>query len=170
MKFSRRLLLIGISLLLTGALIFGLAHVYLRIAPKKYAASALVRISSTGANEDTSGHDVMLEFTKMNPDLKMEMRPANSLARIIAHAETPEAAASRANQGTREMQRYLETRMGAKMEVVTLALPAQHAAEPNRRSILMGGGIVSLNFAAAGILLTLAAFRHRAVADLQTPS
>ena len=155
---ARKLSIVGVALIASAVLIFGMASLYVSLAPKTYSAKVMLRITprsaavSPGQIEVEMGkafehdHAVMITFPR-----------GSSLFEVVAFDRDPDGAAQLAEQKAFELIKILDARLETAISKVSSASRGR-PVRPKVKSILVTAGITSLNLAIAGFICLFVGF------------
>lgn len=169
----RTLGLTGAALVAFALLVCGTALLYVRLAPKTYAASTKVMIRPKSPQvAPVMFDDLPLDQFKHDRNLIIYAQVKNSsVFEIRTSAPEPTAAAKLANQRTRELEAAVRSQSNAEISIIEEAVPNPTPVSPMSRKILMLLGLAALNAGFIGAMFLLTGFlkRRRSVAQQSLP-
>ncbi len=151
--------------MVSALLVFGIALIYVWLAPKTFSARARLSIQPESPNDAPIRlQDLPLESFKQDRYLEIQNFRGSTLFEIIAFASKPDAAASHASQRGRELEEQVRSQLKARVSLIESAEPNPRPVRPNRKAILAISGVSSLNLAVAGVICLLVGFlKNRAL-------
>jgi hypothetical protein len=151
MKSRKKILRVGLALLVLAMLGFGSAQIYLLLAPKTYAATARVRLSNLSNGAPMAMSELPVHILKDDRNLTITASANTSLFDLHAFAPTPERALAHANLQLRELVKNASSSLNARCEVIQSPVANPHAVRPRRGLVLGISSLVAGNLAIAGL-------------------
>ena len=154
----RTLSLTCAALVAIALLVFGIALLYVRFAPKTYASSTKVIIRPQSPQDAIKFNDLVVDLFKHDRDITIINLRNTYVFEIKTSASEPAAAAALANQRTQELEEAVHAKSKADFSIIEQAVPNPRPVRPASRKILTISGVVALNVGLVGVICLLAGF------------
>ena len=155
---SRKLSIAGVALVGSAVLVFGIASLYVWLAPKTYSARVMLHI--TPRSTAVSPGQIQAEMGKAfehDQGVMISFLRGSSLFEIVAFDPDPDGAAQLAERKAFELIKILDARLDTAISKVSSASRGR-PARPKVKSILAIAGVTSLNLAIAGFFCLFVGF------------